>query len=248
MKPVIGITCNYDYRDAVGIASHMGAETQDWDFLASDYVSALLKAGGVPVIIPQCSKPEVLLDLLDRLDGILLSGGCDVDPACYGERVKSYCGTLIPRRDTEEILLVKAAYEKKMPILGICRGLQVMTVAFGGTLYQDLARENDAAEHFTIMYPRNAISHKIALKEDSRLREIFGKDSIGVNSFHHQGVKSIPANGRLAAEAADDVIEALEFTGGHPFTIGVQWHPEMMYDSEEQLKLTRAFVDAARQA
>lgn len=128
--------------------------------------------------------------MLERLDGLLMSGGCDVDPARYGERVKSYCGTLIPRRDEEEILLVKKAFERKMPILGICRGLQVMTVAFGGTLYQDLARENEALEHFTIMYPRNYETHKMALKEGSQIREIFGKEIIGVNSFHHQGGES----------------------------------------------------------
>lgn len=247
MKPVIGITCNYDYRDAVGVASHMGPETQDWDFLASDYCNAVLKAGGIPVIIPQIEEPERLLELLDRLDGVMFSGGCDVDPKCYGERVKSYCGTLIPRRDEEEALLCRAAFKKKLPVLGICRGLQIMVVGCGGSLYQDLARENDAAEHFALMYPRNCVSHKINLKPDSKLREIFGADSIGVNSYHHQGVKSLPSGAKAAAESSDGVIEAVEFTGGHPFAIGVQWHPEMMFDSKEQMKLFEAFIEAAKE-
>lgn len=185
--------------------------------------------------------------MLERLDGLLMSGGCDVDPARYGERVKSYCGTLIPRRDEEEILLVKKAFERKMPILGICRGLQVMTVAFGGTLYQDLARENEALEHFTITYPRNYEPPKMALKEGSQIREIFGKEIIGVNSFHHQGVKAVPKNAEVTGESPDGINEVLEFSGGHSFTIGVQWHPEMMFDNDEQKKLIKAFVDAAKQ-
>lgn len=246
MRPVIGITCNYDYRDAVGIASHMGPETQDWQFLAADYVNSVQEAGGIPLIIPQCANPESVMGMLDRLDGLLFSGGCDVDPQRYGERVKSYCGTLFPRRDEEEILLVKKSFEKKLPILGICRGLQIMTAAFGGTLYQDLAREANGEEHFTIMYPRNSITHEIKLKEGSRIAEVFGKDVVGVNSFHHQSVKAAPQNATVTAEASDGIIEALEFSGGHAFTIGVQWHPEMMYDSAEQKKLFRALIEAAQ--
>ena len=153
---------------------------------------------------------------------------------------------MIPRRDAEEILLCKAAFEKKIPVLGICRGLQIMVVSFGGSLYQDLARENGADEHFTIMYPRNSVTHKIDLKPQSKLTDIFGGKSIGVNSFHHQGVKSVPTNAKVAAESPDHVIEAVEFTGGHSFAVGVQWHPEMMYDSKEQMKLFDAFIEAAK--
>ena len=245
MKPIIGITSNYDYRDAISAATHMGADTQDWDYLASDYVRAVQEAGGIPVIIPQCKDPESILDVVNCLDGLMMSGGCDVDPKRYGERAKSYCGSLVPRRDEEELLLIKAAYEKKIPIFGICRGLQIMTAAFGGTLYQDLATENGALEHFTIMYPRNEETHTVSLKEGSRLREVFGTDVIGVNSFHHQGVKDVPKNAKVTALSPDGVIEALEFEGGNPYTLAVQWHPEMMFDSVQQKKLIKSFVDAA---
>lgn len=247
MKPVIGITCNYDYRDAVGIASHMGPETQDWQFLAADYVNAVQESGGIPLLIPHCENPESILGMLDRLDGLLFSGGCDVDPLRYGERAKSYCGTLFPRRDEEEILLVRTAIEKKLPMLGICRGLQIMTVALGGSLYQDLGKEAKGEEHFTIMYPRNAVTHEAKLKEGSRVAEVFGKDVIGVNSFHHQSVKTVPENAAVTAESPDGIVEAVEFTDGHSFTVGVQWHPEMMYDSAEQKKLFRALIEAAQQ-
>ena len=246
MKPIIGITSNYDYRDAISQASHMGADTQDWDYLASDYVKAVQEAGGIPIIIPQCENPESILEVLNRLDGLLMSGGCDVDPMRYGDRARSYCGTLIPRRDEEEILLVKTAFERNIPMLGICRGLQIMTAAFGGTLYQDLARENEALEHFTIMYPRNCATHTISLNDGTRLYNIFGADTIGVNSFHHQGVKDVPKNATVAAKSPDGVIEALEFGGGNAFTIAVQWHPEMMFDSYQQKQLFRSFVDAAK--
>lgn len=245
MKPVIGITCNYDHRDAVGVVSHMGAETQDWQFLADDYVGYVEKAGGIPVLIPQCENPEIMPLYLERLDGLILSGGCDVDPARYGARVKAYCGTLFPRRDAAEIALIKAAYERKMPMLGICRGLQIMTVAFGGTLCQDIAKEKEGEEHFTIMYPRNCATHELTLNADSRIAKVFGKNIIGVNSFHHQCVKTVPDNAEATAESPDGIIEVLEFRGGHAFMLGVQWHPEMMYDSDEQRKLIDALVKAA---
>ena len=246
MKPIIGITSNYDSRDTVGLVTQTGADGQDWDFLASDYVRSVQEAGGIPVIIPQCRDPESILDVLEGLDGLLLSGGCDLDPARYGEKAGPFCHGLVPRRDEEEILLAVTAHAKKIPILGICRGLQVMTAAFGGTLYQDLTEEKGAPEHFIISAPRNEATHSVSLKDGSRLREIFGADTLGVNSFHHQGVKDVPGNAAVTAVSPDGTVEGLEFEGGAPFTLAVQWHPEMMFDSEQQKKLFRAFVGAAR--
>lgn len=246
MKPIIGITSNYDSRDTVGLVTQMGADGQDWDFLASDYAAAVQEAGGIPLIIPQCREPETILELPDRLDGLLLSGGGDIDPRYFGEEAKPCSHASVPRRDEEEILLARAAFAKKLPVLGICRGLQVMTVALGGTLYQDLAEEMGAQEHFIITSPRNEATHEVSLKEGSRLREIFGTGTLGVNSFHHQGAKALPENAAVTALSPDGVAEAVEFEGGHPFTLAVQWHPEMMFDSERQKKLFRAFIEAAR--
>ena len=246
MKPVIGITCNYDYRDDVGIASHMGPENQDWNFIAADYVRAVEEGGGIPVLIPQCKSLEEIEEILSRLDGVLLSGGHDVNPAEYGQRVKKYCGTLMPMRDRQDIAVVKKAFEKKLPMLGICRGMQIMAVAFGGTMYQDLGAEGDYEEHFTIMLPRNIASHTIHLQENSRIHSIFGEEQIDVNSFHHQAVCKAPENASVTESSEDQVVEALEFNGGHPFTMGVQWHPEMMYDSDSQKKLFETFVDACK--
>jgi len=248
MKPIIGITCNYDYRDAVGLASHMGADGQDWIFLAEDYIRAVEAGGGIPLVIPQYKEPEEALDILNRIDGLVISGGHDVNPQLYGQRVKSYCGTLMPQRDAQDILLTQKAYALKLPILGICRGIQILCTAFGGDLYQDLKIEGHYEEHFTTMLPRNKVSHQDTLTESSRLKEIFGEAQIGVNSFHHQAVHHLPANAVATAKSEDGVVEALEFTGGHPFTIGVQWHPEMMFDNVKQLKLLQAFVAACTKA
>lgn len=245
MKPLIGVSCNYDYRDDVGLASHMGAETQDWNFVAADYIRAVEEAGGIPVIIPQLTDPAKAEVILERLDGLLLSGGHDVNPQLYGQQIKNSCGTLMPMRDEQDIALAKAAWKKEIPTLGICRGLQIMAVAFGGTMYQDVKEEADTENHFYLMLPRNYPSHKVSLKEGSRLKEILGEAKVGVNSFHHQAVREIPENAKQTAVSEDGLIEALEFGGKEKFFIGVQWHPEMMYDSAQQKKLFQALVKAA---
>lgn len=245
MKPLIGVSCNYDYRDDVGLASHMGAETQDWDFLAADYIRAVENAGGIPVIIPQLVNTKEAEKILDRLDGIILSGGHDVNPQLYGEQIKGCCGTLMPMRDEQDITLARAAWEKGVPTLGICRGMQVMAVAFGGTMYQDVKVEIDTENHFYMMLPRNYPSHKVVLEDGTYLKEILGDKIIGVNSFHHQAVHEIPAIAKMAAVSEDGLIEALEFGGEDRFFLGVQWHPEMMFDSDQQKKLFQALVKAA---
>lgn len=141
-KPVIGITCNYDYKDEVGMFSDMGTPGQDWNFVAGDYVYILEKAGAVPVIIPQYENLQNVKSILDCLDGVVITGGHDVDPVCYGEFPKEYCGRVMPKRDRQDIEIANYfLFEKKKPVLGICRGIQIINVACGGTLYQDLARK-----------------------------------------------------------------------------------------------------------
>lgn len=242
-KPLIGITCNYDYRDSLGMASGVGTSGQDWNYVAGDYVYAVEKAGGVPVLIPQCSQFQVMNPLLEMLDGVLISGGHDVGPEHYGAFTKGYCGTVIPMRDQQDLELAQYCLQKKKPVLGICRGIQILNVATGGTLYQDLEKEGGYEHHFGDKYPRNVAWHTVSLLPDSRLAAIYGKEEIKVNSFHHQAVRASVEGSRVVGVSSDGVSEAIEIAD-HPFAIGVQWHPEMMYDSEEQLKLIRAFVDA----
>lgn len=241
-KPLIGVTCNYDYRDALGNASSVGTVGQDWNYVAGDYVYALEKAGAVPVLIPKCQNLEVAYELLDRLEGILISGGHDVGPEIYGAFPKAYCGMVFPMRDKQDIALAKYALEKDMSLLGICRGAHILNVALGGTLYQDIEKEGGFEHHSSgEKYPRNTPWHRVSLKDGSLLNEVFGRDSIMVNSFHHQAVRNLGKNVIAIGRSSDGVVEAISVSG-HRFALAVQWHPEMMYDSDEQLGLIKAFV------
>lgn len=247
MKPIIGITCNYDYRGTVGTVTHSGPDEQDWNFLAVDYARAIENAGGIPVMIPQFDDPENAPDILERLDGLMISGGNDVAPEFYGESIRNCSGTFFPMRDVLEINLVKEAFKLKKPLLGICRGMQILNAAFGGTMYQDLRENENYGPHMVIAMPKHLPSHLVSLTEGSQLRSIYRKEKIKVNSFHHQAVCSLPANAAIGATAPDGLVECAEYSGGHPFTIGVQWHPEMMQQrDEEQKKIFQAFVDACR--
>lgn len=246
MKPLIGITCNYDYRDAVGLCSGMGIAGQDWNFVSGDYVYYIEKAGGIPILIPQYTDFEEAKPFIDHLDGVLVSGGHDVGPEIYGAFTKEYCGTIMPMRDDQDVALVKyVTFELNKPILGICRGHQIMNAAFGGTLYQDLEKEGNFEHHFGDKYPRNTPWHKIAIEKGSRLESIYQAEEVAVNSFHHQAVWQPGDDVQVTAHSTDGVPEAIELVG-HKFALGIQWHPEMMFDSDEQLRLAQAFVDACR--
>lgn len=245
-KPLIGVTCNYDYRDGLGLQSGVGVVGQDWNYVAGDYVYVLEKAGALPVLIPQYEDEDDARAFLDRLDGVLISGGHDVGPELYGSFPKTYCGTVYPMRDRQDIALAKYALEKDIPLFGICRGIQVINVALGGTLYQDLETEGGFEHHSNgERYPRNIPWHKVNLEEGSALADVFGKCEILVNSYHHQAVREPGEGVKVVARSVDGVSEGIVIEG-HKFAAAVQWHPEMMFDSDEQSKLVRAFVDACR--
>ena len=248
MKPRIGITCNFEYKDEIGLLTHMGAAGQKWHYLADHYVNSIERAGGIPVLIPICGSFETVKEMVSCLDGVLISGGHDVNPREYGMPVKKYSGEIIPQRDSQDIALAKYVLEEtKLPLLCICRGIQVMNVAAGGTLRQDLEIEGGYENHSNTMFPLNVASHQVELKAGTRLEQIFGKAEIGVNSFHHQAVLQ-PGDGfSVTAVSEDGVIEALELPGER-FVLGVQWHPEMMYDSDEQQNIFRTFISACRNA
>ena len=243
MKPVIGITVNYDMGNRIGTHTGLGTPLQDWDYIALDYANAVAASGGIPVLIPNLKNPDDMIPFLDRIDGLLLSGGADIEPTLYGDVVKGFCGPIQVRRDAQEMVLLKGAFAKKMPILGICRGLQFMNVGFGGTMYQDLPTEK-GIYHSINVAERNHPIHTVKFS-GGMIRDIMGVDELGTNSYHHQGLKDIAANGTVTGMTADGNVEVVEFSGGHPFTIGVQWHPEMMYDSPYTKKLFDAFIAAA---
>ncbi|WP_278673933.1 gamma-glutamyl-gamma-aminobutyrate hydrolase family protein [Acidaminococcus fermentans] len=247
MKPLIGLTCNYDIDDSIGLNSLTGTAGQDWDFLAGDYVYAVEKAGGIPVILPRLENEKILLPFLEQLDGMILTGGHDVDPRRYGSRISGKCGRIVPNRDTMDFMLARYAYERKLPLLGVCRGIQVLGAFLGGSLYQDVESEGPFCHHFMDNSPREYPVHKNILEPGSLLYQIFGKTEIEVNSFHHQALKAVGPDAKVTAYSEDGLIEAIEAAGGNPFTLAVQWHPEMMFTSAEQQKIFQAFIRASEE-
>ena len=214
------------------------------------YYEAVASAGGAPVLIPLLEDVDVLRATYDVCDGILIPGGVDMDPASYGEAPHEKLGRIDPERDRVELQLTRWAVEDRKPLLGLCRGLQVINVATGGTLFQDLAAQLAGAirhDYFpTYGFDRDNLSHDVAVVPSSRLRSLVDLDQLPVNSMHHQGVKELGAGLVASARASDGLVEAVEATNGH-WMVGVQWHPEV-FDSEHQhsRELFRGFVEAAR--
>lgn len=210
-RPLIGITGNFGER---------GSE------LAEGYYASVEAAGGVPLVIPPGLSPEALCSLLDRIDGVLLSGGADVNPLFVGEEPIPQLGGINPRRDAMELLLVRLAYDRQIPLFGICRGIQVLAMALGGSVHQDLGAclpEAKLLKHSQNL-ERGVASHKVEAEEGSLMHRLLGKE-IFVNSFHHQAVNEPGPRLRVTARSADGVVEAVESTEKKSI-YGVQWHPE----------------------
>jgi putative glutamine amidotransferase len=214
------------------------------------YYLAATAAGAVPVLIPLLEDdPETLREIYDRLDGILIPGGVDMDPVTYGEQPHEKLGRIDPSRDRTELMLAAWAVEERKPLLGLCRGLQVLNVACGGTLFQDIEAQLPGAlkhDYFpNLGFERDHLAHDVELSAGSRLRDVMERDRITVNSMHHQGIKTIGAGLRASAVAPDGIIEAIELDDDG-FVLGVQWHPEVLELTDPHTRqLFRAFVDAA---
>ena len=218
---------------------------RDEPYMRPAYLKAIRAAGGTPLILPLDLEDEDLQQVVDTFDGFLFTGGPDIHPFFFGEETQENCGNVCLRRDRMEMALLKLVMKTGKPVLGICRGIQIMNVAAGGTLYQDLEIEGKFEHHFGDKYPRNYPWHDLTIEKGSILEKIYGKTEIRINSFHHQAVKDPGKDIEIIAKSADGVPEAI-VQKNHPFSVAVQWHPEMMYDSDEQLKLLKAFVDACR--
>ena len=212
-----------------------------------DYLNAIIRAGAAPVLLPMTEDESVQSALLTRIDGLLLSGGADVAPALYGEETLPCCGEILEIRDTFEISMVQKALKIGLPVLGICRGLQVMNVALGGTLYQDIAAQcAGMLRHPREDVPREA-AHDVLLPEGRLLRRILGVGTLAVNSRHHQGIKALGQGLLPCAIAPDGLIEGIEMPGKR-FALGVQWHPESMCEKHpEQQAIFNAFTEACNE-
>lgn len=232
-KPIIGIGA--DLR-----ASRPGGRERAFTYL--NYIESLRRAGAIPVLIPP--QPENAEQLLEQLDGIVLAGGDDCDPGLYGEEKHPRSETMDSRRQANEVALARLARERGVPTLGICLGAQMMSVAAGGNLYQDIQSQiAGAMDHAS--EPEDRSRHDVTINPRTRLGAILGVTELNVNSSHHQAVRSAGPGMQVAAHAADGVVEAVE-DPEHRFYVGVQWHPEDMGGERSAGALFDAFVEAAR--
>ena len=219
--------------------------------MSQRYVQVLAAAGAIPWVIPLLEGNETTLrGIYEHLDGLFLPGGVDVDPAAYGEPRTALCGRTDPARDWTELLFVRWALVDRKPVLAVCRGAQLVNVAVGGSLYQDVGAQHPDAikhDHFPVAgRRRDELAHEVRLAAGSRLQTLLGTDTIAVNSMHHQGIARLAPGLVPVATSPDGLIEGVEVNNGH-FLIGVQWHPEDLVDVDARMRrLFEAFIDAAR--
>ena len=214
--------------------------------LQKTYSDSIFSSGGIPFIVPYTMNKEHLSAALDMCDGFLFTGGVDLHPCHYGEEVRAECGEIQPLRDESELLLFDSIIKTDKPIMGICRGCQLLNVALGGSLIQDIPSQVGTEIKHRQSAPFTLPAHTVSLCYGSQLRELFGKDTISVNSIHHQAIKELGAGLRTEAIAADGVIEAARSTDGRFISL-IQWHPERTYEcSEESKMIFKQFVDEAR--
>lgn len=238
-KPVIGISGSLIIDSSGDFAGYKRS------YVNNDYICSVINNGGVPFIIPFNEDMEVTKVQMEMVDGLLLSGGQDVAPENYGEEPLPKLGYTFPERDNFEYELLKVAIASNKPVLGICRGLQIINTYFKGSLYQDLSyMGKEVIKHDQVKFPEK-VTHSVSLIKNSKLFEIFNEEKFMVNSFHHQAIKDV-GNGLVkVAVAPDGVIEAVEKLD-YPFLVGVQWHPEMLHRSVEAMnKLFKKFIEEA---
>ena len=234
--PLVGVTTSI----TVG-------QTPERAYVNSAYLHAVQQAGGVPVLLPPQLSKSSLERLVRGLDGLLLTGGGDMDPATFGEPPHPTLYDVAPPRDALETQVTHMALEKRTPLLAICRGVQVLNVALGGSLYQDVATEPGTEIQHSQKEARDQATHKVTVAQGSRLSRVLGGEDLEVNSFHHQVIKLLGRGLVPVAWAPDQLIEGVELDDDSRWVLGVQWHPEhLVGHSEPARRLFSALVTAAR--
>ena len=217
MKPIIGIFAEVDDNLVTAVRR--------------TYISAIEKAGGLPVLIPYVESDEILDGMVDGCDGFFFTGGKDIDPARYNEIKKETCDEIQPYRDDLEFRAFKKAFEAKKPILAICRGAQLVNVALGGTLYQDIPSEINTELVHRQTVGEFEYSHDVNVVKDTPLYALVGNETIKANSFHHQAIKELGEGLEVMAKADDGIIEAVYYNGDR-YLRAYQWHPERLFDKD----------------
>lgn len=233
MIPVIGLIPLYD-------------DDKESYWMLPGYMKILEKCGALPIMLPLSTDAELLSKALSMCDGLLLTGGHDVGSYIYGEKASEKCGVPCKERDKMESILFKLALERDIPVLGICRGIQFMNAYLGGSLYQDLPTEYECMVEHHMEPPYDRAVHNVDVYEGTMLANIIGAGKHGVNSYHHQAIKTISPKVIPAAVSEDGLIEAIEVKD-NKFAIGVQWHPEFSFKvNEDSIKLVQAFINACK--
>ena len=240
MEPIIGITANSTYID-----NRSYPEPHKVNFSPRNISKAVTMAGGIPIILP-VNEPEIAQKYAELVDGLILAGGEDVSPILYGEDARNTIKATYPKRDKAEVAITEKVIASGKPILGICRGLQLLNVIFGGTLYQDLSEKEDLFVKHIQETPSNHPIHTVSVNEISYMSS-FLSDELFVNSFHHQVIRDLGKGLRIAAKSNDGVIEAIESVDENKSIIAIQWHPEnLYYKDNDQLALFENLVLRAK--
>ncbi len=230
MKPIIGIVPLVDIE-------------KESYWMLPGYMKAIEQAGGIGIMLPLTYEQKDLEELIQRVDGLLFTGGPDIFPFMYNEKISEECGQCCFERDEMEFNLFKLAYQSKMPMLGICRGHQFFNVMMHGSLYQDInSQMYSRVKHHQSM-PYDKPIHEVQIVSQSPLKKLLGKEKIEVNSLHHQGIKDLGQGLKAMATSKDGLIEAI-YAPDYPFMWGVQWHPEFSYKKDKNSQLIfLTFID-----
>lgn len=228
-KPIIALTPLVD-------------QEQESVWMLPGYLEGIIEAGGIPVMLPLIKEMDEIKEVVQRFDGFIITGGHDVDPKLYHEEKKDYCGALCKERDEMEMVLIPEIIKQDKPMMGICRGYQIINVCLGGSLYQDLDKEYKLTEVHRQLAPYDQPSHEVMILKETPLYHLLESESMFVNSCHHQAIKELSSQLLPMAYSSEKLVEAF-YMPNHHYIVGYQWHPEMIYKkSVENKKIFKDFI------